>query len=140
MLACRPLNAMIQTLNIAKPEPEVQVAWKQEMDLVLDPVGGGLRLAYYPQSEALVEGQMGYGAHIDSGGVTWHNATLKDFGRIRVQWYKNDWKKLYSFNDVMLTSRMFKRIWFFFGGRFGVLLQAKYVSWLVRFMMIPFIL
>lgn len=40
------------------------------MDLVLDPVGGGLRLAYYPQSEALVEGQMGYGAHIDSGGVT----------------------------------------------------------------------
>jgi len=42
----------------------------EEMDLVLDPVGGGLRLAYYPQSEALVEGQMGYGAHIDSGGVT----------------------------------------------------------------------
>ena len=53
---------------------------EQEMDLVLDPVGGGLRLAYYPQSEALVEGQMGYGAHIDSGGVTWwHNGTLKDF-------------------------------------------------------------
>lgn len=82
------------------------------MDLVLDPVGGGLRLAYYPQSEALVEGQMGYGAHIDSGGVTWHNATLKDFGRIRVQWYKND-LNLYSFKDVMLTSLIFL-IWVFF--------------------------
>ena len=68
------------TVNIAEPW-----TWSpsslEEMDLVLDPVGGGLRLAYYPQSEALVEGQMGYGAHIDSGGVTWHNATLKDFCR-----------------------------------------------------------
>ena len=123
--------------TLLNPEPEVQVAWKQEMDLVLDPVGGGLRLAYYPQSEALVEGQMGYGAHIDSGGVTWHNATLKDFGRIQVQWYKND-LNLYSFKDVMLTTYLFDL--FFLGGMFGVLLQAKYVRWLVRIMMIPFML
>lgn len=42
----------------------------EEMDLVLDPIGGGLRLAYYPSSKAYGEDSMGYGSHIDSGGVT----------------------------------------------------------------------
>ena len=71
-------------LELVEPWTWSPSSLEQEMDLVLDPVGGGLRLAYYAQREALVEGQMGYGAHIDSGGVTWHNATLKDFGRIQV--------------------------------------------------------
>mmetsp|Transcript_50726 Transcript_50726/g.94796 ORF Transcript_50726/g.94796 Transcript_50726/m.94796 type:complete len:792 (-) Transcript_50726:111-2486(-) len=41
----------------------------EELDLVMDPMGGGLRLAYYPSVKATGH-LMGYGSHIDSGGVT----------------------------------------------------------------------
>ncbi|CAK9029836.1 unnamed protein product [Durusdinium trenchii] len=43
----------------------------EELDLVIDPVNAGLRLAYYPsKKEGPKDGQMGYGQHVDSGGVT----------------------------------------------------------------------
>eukprot|EP00439_Symbiodinium_sp_Y106_P022874 s255_g2.t2 len=47
-------------------------ATEEEVDMVMTPSGGGLRLAYYPSvhPEAAAEDLMGYGSHIDSGGVT----------------------------------------------------------------------
>ncbi|CAE7037072.1 hxnY [Symbiodinium natans] len=46
-------------------------ATDEELDLVMTPSAGGLRLAYYPSvTEAATDDLMGYGSHIDSGGVT----------------------------------------------------------------------
>ncbi|CAL1159166.1 unnamed protein product [Cladocopium goreaui] len=63
-------KALQLALNVSDEETSDGDGVPRRSCLVLDPSGGGLRLAYYPSSKAYGENSMGYGSHIDSGGVT----------------------------------------------------------------------
>jgi isopenicillin N synthase-like dioxygenase len=56
-----------------------------ELDEFIDTVAGGLRLAYYPaQLEPPLPGQMRYGAHVDSGGITVISLDTSNTGGLQV--------------------------------------------------------